>query len=167
MTTTHLGAVEIALDVPLTPTELWPRISDVSRYGDWSPECIASRVVPGSNRIGVGDRFVGVNRFANGNLGETTCVITEWTPPALLCWVVLDDSGAVERPGSIWRYELKTERPGHTILRHSFHQGTGGSFLVTVADDHAAFGARLAQIRRNMSIALRAMIGDYYLEEIR
>jgi uncharacterized protein YndB with AHSA1/START domain len=167
MTSTRTGTVQLSLDVPLTPAELWSRISDVSRYGDWSPECIASRWAPGSSRAQVGSRFIGVNRFANGNVGETTCVITDYEPPASISWVVLDDSGSTDSPGSIWSYELNNGRAGHTVLRHSFEQGTGGSFLVTVAGDHEAYDGRLAQIRRNMSIALRAMIGDYYLEEIR
>jgi hypothetical protein len=161
------AAVEVAVDVPLTRAELWPRITDVERYGDWSPECVGTAwATPGQSPT-VGARFTGINQFSTGLRLQVSCMITVCTPPAQFGWVVLDDAEDVDRPGSIWNYTLDEGRPGHTVLVHRFEQGPGLTGLQQVADDRQAVDRRLQQIHRNMSAALRAMIGDYYLEEIR
>lgn len=81
--------VELSLLVNLPRPRLWELVTDVARYGEWSPEC----------------------------------EYTGWLPVSF-AWVVLDGSGEVNRPGSIWRYELSPgDQTDRTWLRHSFMHG--------------------------------------------
>lgn len=123
--------VDLEIVVDLAPSTMWERLTDLSRLGDWSPECEHAAwlddVAPGAR---TGARFEGRNRFGNGNVGNVVCVVTEADRPRIFAWVVLDDHEDPGRPGSIWRYELLTAGSiDRTLVRHSFTHGPGNSGL--------------------------------------
>jgi hypothetical protein len=143
---------------------MWERLTDLSRLGNWSPECEHAAwlddVAPGAR---TGARFEGRNRFGNGNVGNVVCVVTEADRPRIFAWVVLDDHEDPGRPGSIWRYELLTAgSTDRTLVRHSFTHGPGNSGLraLAEADPGQAAGVverRLAQLHRHMIRTIAAM----------
>jgi uncharacterized protein YndB with AHSA1/START domain len=111
----------------------------------------------------VGARFAGDNRFANGNVGTVTCVVTQAERPHRFAWVVLDGAEDPDRPGSIWSYELA---PGgsadETRVRHTFVHGPGETGVRAAVRQHPEQAAeiaegRLAQLRRHMIETLRGM----------
>lgn len=53
------GTASITIDRP--PAEVWAAIADITRMGDWSPECIAGRWVGGATGPAVGAKFEGDN----------------------------------------------------------------------------------------------------------
>lgn len=70
MTDKVTGArAELSLLVDLPKERLWELVTDVARYGEWSPECeYAGWLDAAAGRSPrVGDRFAGRNRF-----GETS-----------------------------------------------------------------------------------------------
>lgn len=98
---------------------------------------------------------------------SVVCVVTELARPESLEWVVLDGGGEVDRPASIWRYELSSgDRVGRTRLRHSFVHGPGETMTRRMAqDDPAELDRRLAELRQNMAVSLAAMLdGERYRE---
>ncbi len=118
---------ELIRTVDLPQDVLWELITDVTRFGEWSPECIhgawLDTASPGPR---AGARFEGRSRYADGFVSQVVCEVTEVLAPSVFAWVVLDDAEDPARPGSIWRYELSpAAAPGHTRLLHRFEHGPG------------------------------------------
>jgi uncharacterized protein YndB with AHSA1/START domain len=95
--------------------EVFAAISDITRMGEWSPECVAGRWVPPATGPEVGAVFEGDNVAAAG-------------PVTLKKWTTSSEVTACE-PGAVfefvaegyttWRYEL-SERDGATTVTESF-----------------------------------------------
>ncbi len=66
------GSALITIERP--PEEVWAAIADVTRMGEWSPECIACRWVGGASAPAVGAKFEGDNVAKVG--GRT---LKKWT----------------------------------------------------------------------------------------
>jgi uncharacterized protein YndB with AHSA1/START domain len=152
--------VDVTLTVDVPRAQLWELITDVSRFGQWSPECTyAAWLDPDSPGPRVGARFEGRNRYSNGYVNSVTCLVIEAEPPTRFAWVVLDGSDDPARPASIWRYELLPgDRPDQTLIRHGFQHGPGDSGARQVARMYpGSLTRRLAQLRQNMTATLTAM----------
>ena len=143
------------------PELVWDLVADITRVGEWSPECIGAAWLGDPGRPESGARFTGRNRIANGFEYEVTCVVTEAERPRVFAWMVLDDSGDPTGPSSSWRY-LIDPLPGGSRVRQCFTHGPGASYLraaAAKAPDQAAeiVAARRDALRANMSTTLRAM----------
>jgi hypothetical protein len=159
---------EVSLLVDLPADRLWALVTDVPRYGEQSPECVHTAWLEpaGGGEPAPGDRFAGRNRFANGLVGTTICVVTEVARPGTFGWVVLDAGDDPDRPGSIWRYELEPV-DGRTRLRHTFEHGPGDTGARTMAAaSPTGLADRLARIRSNMTTSLAAMLGGVHYSEV-
>lgn len=155
-------AVDLTVDCP--QETMWGRVIDVSRIGEWSPECYTAQwlTTPDSDPP-TGARFEGRNRFPNGFESQVVCVVTAAERPRVFEWTVLDASGDPDRPGTTWRYELRPgPAAGQTSVRQSFLHGPGSSGLRTAVEEdigHAAsiVAGRLCQLRRHMIQTITAM----------
>ena len=148
--------------VATRPELVWDLVADVTRVGEWSPECIRAAWLgePGGPQPGA--RFTGRNRSPGGFEYEVTCVVTEADRPRAFAWVVLDDSGDPARPSSWWRYRIDPLPGGGSRIWQRFTHGPGVSYLRAVAaqaPDRAAeiIAARLDGLRANMIATLGAM----------
>ena len=156
------GLTVAAEEVVIARPELvWDLVADVTRVGEWSPECIGAAWLGDPGRPESGARFTGHNGFPNGFEYEVTCAVTEADRPRAFAWVVLDDSGDPARPSSSWRYQVDP-LPGGSWVRQCFTHGPGASYLraaAAQAPDQAAeiIAARRDALRVNMSATLRAM----------
>jgi uncharacterized protein YndB with AHSA1/START domain len=153
--------VEVALTVDLARGRLWDLVTDVTRVGDWSPECTGADWL-GTAVARPGARFEGHNRYADGQVSSVVCVVIEAVRPATFAWSVLDQSGDPKYPASLWRYDLLPgDRTGSTLVRHSFVHGPGRSGArVAAYRDPSSLDARLDRLRRHMLITLTAMTGQ-------
>lgn len=156
------AGTEVELTVRIPPARFWDLISDVTRIGEWSPECVRAAWTERAGDVPcAGDRFQARNEYGDGFVATVECVVTEAERPHVFAWVVLDDASEVGLPGSIWRYELRAAGGG-THVRHTFTHGPGATGM-RVGADHAPDGdviaGRLAQLRRNMTTTLHAMTG--------
>lgn len=153
--------LELVVDVPVE--RVWSLVTDVGRMGEWSPECVFAAWRPGQGEVPrAGARFEARNEYADGFTAAVECVVTEAVRPSVFAWVVLDDDRDVERPGSIWRYELHGVEGG-TRVRQRFTHGPGLTGLrASMRDDpghsRTALEGRLAELRANMSATLHAML---------
>lgn len=148
--------------VAARPELVWDLVADVTRVGEWSPECIRAAWLaePGGPQRGA--RFTGRNRLPDGFEYDVTCLVTETDRPRAFAWVVLDDSGDPARPSSSWRYRIDPLPGGASRVRQRFTHGPGASYLRAAAaqvPDRATefIAARLDGLRANMSATLRAM----------
>ena len=54
--------VEVSRDIKASPEQVWAAITDITRMGEWSPECHTCEWNEGSSGPAVGARFTGHNR---------------------------------------------------------------------------------------------------------
>ncbi|MBP2471364.1 hypothetical protein JOF53_000236 [Crossiella equi] len=152
--------VEVELTVPAAPAEFWRVVSDVTRIGEFSPECVGASWL-GSGTPAPGARFTGRNDFGDG-VGEAVCEVTESVPGEVFAWVVLDQHDDPRSPGSLWRYELAPAPGGGTRVRHTFEHGPGDSgvrhFLPEDPQEATEFvQGRWVQLREHMTQTIEAM----------
>ena len=162
MTEATGATVEVEVLMDKDPGEVWDLIANVGRIGEWSPECAGAAWLDGGTAR-PGARFEGRNEFGGGFKSTVTCVVTKADRPAVFEWVVLDADNDVERPGSIWRYELAPGvSAGQTRVTHRFVHGAGLTGLQAAMQgnpDQAAaiLQDRLDQLRKHMTITLEGM----------
>ncbi|WP_189928907.1 SRPBCC family protein [Streptomyces sulfonofaciens] len=148
--------VDVEGEFGVSPERLWDVLTDVTRIGEFSPECVGGAWVdeqrPGPR---AGASFRGRNRFADDHVVEVHCVVTRAERPGAFAWVVLDRSEDPASPGSLWSYELRPgATPGSTLVRHSFEHGPGDTGARRQPE---AFPERLEQLRAHMTRTLAAM----------
>ena len=144
---------EASTRIQATPEHVWALISDVTRMGEWSPECRRCDWVDGATGPAVGSSFKGHNKrgFARWT---TTCHVVAAEPAKVLAFKVGDPDKA---SAMTWRYELRADGAG-TVLTETFDQ-TGeqpGYYRVMhrlmgikdrQADMTAGMGTTLARIK--------------------
>jgi dimethylaniline monooxygenase (N-oxide forming) len=54
--------IEVSEHVAVEPGALYDMVSDVTRMGEWSPECYRCKWIGGASGPAVGARFIGFNR---------------------------------------------------------------------------------------------------------
>ena len=113
------GSASITIDRP--PAEVWAAIADITRMGDWSPECIAGRWVGGATGPAIGAKFEGDNM---AKLAGRT--IKKWTTTS--------EVTACE-PGAVFEFVAE----GYTTWRYSF-EAAGTGTRVTETFDYTAKG---------------------------
>ena len=107
---------------------------NVTRVGEWSPECIRAAWLADPGRPQPGARFTGHNRLSNGFEYEVTCVVTEADGPARSrgwSWTTAVTPPA--RPSSSWRYRIDPLPGGGSRVRQRFTHRPGASFLRAAA----------------------------------
>ncbi|MCA2227005.1 SRPBCC family protein [Nonomuraea aurantiaca] len=152
------ATVEVVVRVGNSPEEVWDLITDVSRIGEWSPECTGATWLDEGDGPAVGRKFEGRNRFPDGRTSSVICEVTEVEPGRRFAWAVLDTGGW---RASLWSYDL-TPDSGQTIIKHTFvhtygNTGLRQAILKIPGDASAILEERLARLRVNMTETIRAM----------
>lgn len=98
---------EVSTWVDAPPERVWALVSDVSRYGEWSPENQGGRWANGTTGPGVGAKFTGSNR--HGFLRwKTHCTVIEYEENARFAFSVAESL-------TQWGYRLEPEAGGTRI----------------------------------------------------
>ncbi len=107
------GSATTTIAAPIS--EVYAAVTDVTRMGEWSPECVACRWVGGATGPAVGAKFEGDNV---ATLGPIT--LKRWTTTSEVIDAVPNVSFEfVAEEYSAWRYEF-TDRDGETVVTESF-----------------------------------------------
>lgn len=101
------GTARTTIDAP--PDKVWGLISDITRMGEWSPECRGGTWLDDASGPEVGARFKGSNKVRLP--WTTTSTVTESVPGKVFAWTTGDDTA--------WRYELTPVGSG-TEVEESF-----------------------------------------------
>lgn len=113
------GSATVTIARP--PHEVWAAIADITRMGDWSPECIAARWSGGATGPAVGADFEGDNVAKVA--GRT---VKKWTTSAK---VTACEPGSVfefvAEAYTTWRYEFAADGAG-TRVTESFSYTPSG-----------------------------------------
>jgi hypothetical protein len=89
--------VSAAVDVSAPVDEVWAVVSDLTRMGEWSPECRRVLLV-GRPRAGVGTRLLGINR-RGAAVWPTLSRVVRHEPGRAVAWRVRESAAT-------WSYEL-------------------------------------------------------------
>src|SRR5882672_11563234 len=93
--------LEVTMELDVPRPALWEMVQDVTRIGEWSPECFTATWADGAGpQAAAGARFRAQNRFPDGAVRDVQGLVTAAVDATVLEWIVLDHDGAA---GSIWR----------------------------------------------------------------
>jgi len=106
------GSASIEIDA--APEVVWALIADITRMGEWSPECRRAEWEAGATQPAVGARFRGYNR-AGEYEWDAPCIVVECEPGKVFAFDVPPDAPELTR----WRFELVPAGSG-TMLTESF-----------------------------------------------
>lgn len=99
--------VEVTRDIEASPEVVWKAIADISRMGEWSPECHTCTWNEGSTEAAVGAMFTGHNR--NGEFEwETESVVTACEPGRSFAF----DGVFGDLHFAKWAYEIEPTESG-------------------------------------------------------
>jgi hypothetical protein len=103
---------EATMWMDATPTEVWRLVTDVTRYGEWSPENRRGRWV---GTPGPGAAFKGTNR--HGIMRWTTkCTVVDYDEPREFSFKVADSK-------MHWGYRLEADSGGTLVTEWRRHIG--------------------------------------------
>ena len=142
--------------------DAWVLVADVTRIGEFSPECVGARWIGPDCGACVGARFEGTNRArtATGELiWVRPCTIVVADPGRLLGFVVGDRYDGT--PATHWLYEFASATPGTCRVTVTFrHLPDGLSGLRLLADsDHQNAESLVAARRRELTEAMETTLG--------
>jgi uncharacterized protein YndB with AHSA1/START domain len=96
--------LEAAVHVDAPPERVWDSVADVTRMGEWSPECFACRWLGRRRPPGRGARFVGFNR-RKWVVWCTTAVVEEAERGVVFGF-------RIQQTGAVWTYRFAAENGG-------------------------------------------------------
>src|SRR5687767_8736031 len=87
-------SVSATVDVAASPESAWGLVTDITRIGEFSPECVRAEWLGGAVQPAQGARFEGTNRIELGPADDYVwirpCTITAFEPPGRFSYVVGD-----------------------------------------------------------------------------
>ena len=103
-----------SIEVDAAPEVVWQLVADITRMGEWSPECWKAEWEHGATGPAVGAHFRGWNR-AGTYEWDAPCVVTECQPGKVFEFQIPPKGEVV----TVWRFEFTPSGAG-TTLTESF-----------------------------------------------
>jgi hypothetical protein len=140
--------IEVSTTVATTPEDAYAAMADVTRMGEWSPECRGGSWLGGATTAAPGSKFRGSNR--NGLWRwSTTCTVVTAEPGKEIAW----ESRVLGLPVALWRYRFEDQGDGTTKVTETTEDRR--SALVKAGGPVASgVGDREAHNRRSMEVTL-------------
>ena len=147
MPTPQRGRESIEIAAP--PEVVYDLLADITRMGEWSPECYRCGWLDGASTAAVGTRFRGYNRLGPYRW-ERTAIITAADRGRNFSFTTVDDRTGREQ--TEWHYLFEPLSPG-TLVTESFQ------FLWCPASERLveAFVPRGRQVNRGIKDTLRRL----------
>ena len=105
------GSVTLAIDAD--PTVVYDLVSDVTRIGEWSPECRRAHWLGDHTGPAVGARFKGHNRW-KVNRWARICEVVEAEPGRSFAFRTVPGRGP-SADSSTWRYSIEPDGSGSRV----------------------------------------------------
>jgi uncharacterized protein YndB with AHSA1/START domain len=163
----RLFAAEAEVRIAATPGEVYRVVSDLTRSGEWSVECVGGEWVSGAPGA-VGSVFRGRNHREADVVAwapvvrggwETYAEVVAAEPGRAFRWAMRDSAGRVQE--SVWSFEIRPADGGGSVLAHTFRMGRATEGIRgIVADMDAAERQRFfAEWGRKLSADLAVTAG--------
>ncbi|MER6989437.1 SRPBCC family protein [Saccharopolyspora hirsuta] len=101
------------VEVAATAEAVYRVASDITRMGEWSPECVGGEWTSGEPGA-VGARFEGHNRFRD-QTWTTECEVVAAEPGRRFAWAVLSYSPTSDN--SVWSFEIEPTSGGCALTQ--------------------------------------------------
>ncbi|GLW90320.1 SRPBCC family protein [Actinokineospora globicatena] len=127
--------------VAATPDSVYAVVSDLSRSGEWSPECQGGEWISGEPAT-VGAVFRGENLRQEDVVSwaplvrgtwYTECRVVAAEPGRTFRWMML--SHASEDQESVWGFDVRPAEGGGTVLTHHFRMGLATAGIHKIVAD--------------------------------
>lgn len=105
-----------SIEIAARPELVYDLITDVTRMGEWSPECYRCQWLDGATAAAPGARFRGYNRLGVLRWQRTVVIDTAERGREFAFTTVNDDA---DRAETRWRYTMEPS-PAGTLLTESF-----------------------------------------------
>ncbi len=112
--TTFPQSTSASVEIGAEPELVWSLVADITRMGEWSPECVRAEWTDGATGPAVGAHFHGYNRAGTFEW-DAPCVVTECEPGKAFAFSVPPDSPTT----TLWRFDFAPSATG-TTLTESF-----------------------------------------------
>jgi hypothetical protein len=148
---------EASIEIDVSPDDAYAFVSDITRMGEWSPECVGVEWMEGHVGPAVGAQFNGHNKRGD-NAWTTPNTVIAADPGREFAWVV----GTPEFRVTEWRFRFEPSGSG-TKVTESFELGDVDiGFASTVAamepeKQEPAIAARRTQLVEDMRHTLAAI----------
>ena len=103
-----------SIEVRAVPEVVWRLVADITRMGEWSPECVRAEWENGATGPAVGAHFHGYNQAGTFEW-DVPAIVTECEPGRIFAFAVPRDG----TPLNHWRFEFASSSGG-TTLTESF-----------------------------------------------
>ena len=141
---------DVSIEIARPPQEVYALVSDITRMGQWSPECVSCAWVDGADGPVVGARFKAKNKGTRGPAWFNTPTVTVADPGREFAF---NRSG----PGIgsyTWRYVMEPA-DGGTRLTESFDADRPlGPVMSWITEKWTGSDDRDADLRRGMTTTL-------------
>jgi hypothetical protein len=141
---------EVSVEIAARPDRVYALVSDISRMGEWSPECIRCTWTKGATGPAVGARFKATNKGGRGPAWFNTPTVTVAEPGKKF---EFNRNG----PGIgsyTWRYVMEPTATG-TRLTESFDaERPLGPVMTWITEKWTGSSDRDADLRRGMTTTL-------------
>lgn len=94
-----------SIEISAAPEVVWQLVADITRMGEWSPECVRAEWRDGATGPAVGAHFHGYNR-AGSFEWDAPCVVTECEPGKVFAFSVPPGEATTQ-----WRFEFVPTAP--------------------------------------------------------
>ena len=145
--------VTVAEEIGVSPQQAWAAVADVTRMGEWSPECTGGTWLGDVEVPEVGAQFTGTNR--KGRIRwATRCTITRAEPGRVLAW-----DAKLGLPLARWSFTFTPTENG-TLVEQTWHDqrvGPLGSLSARLGETVLRTGARADHNERTMRATLAAL----------
>jgi uncharacterized protein YndB with AHSA1/START domain len=111
---------EVTLHVDAPPEAVWRLVTDVTRMGQWSPECRKCVWLGGAGGAAVGAKFRGTNRHGPVQW-RTTCTVVAADEPSHFAF-------EVDRSHMRWGYRFEPDGGGTKVTEYRDHLGEVSAF---------------------------------------
>ncbi len=154
------------VEVECAAENAWRLVTDVTRIGEFSPECIDAHWLDNASGVKVGARFEGTNRVVDGNteaIWIRPCTVTDVKAGELFAYTVGDRFDG--SPASSWEFVIDSLAPARCRITQTFrHERDGLTGFRCSADsqpDRAReiVAHRLTMLRTGMRETLLRMKG--------
>lgn len=105
------GEARVTIAAP--PAAVWAYVRDVTRVGQWSPECLRGTYLGGATEAAEGVRFRGANK-RGAVRWFTNCTVVRFEPERAIAWDVFPPYGGAAT--ARWTYELQPVDGGTEVV---------------------------------------------------
>lgn len=123
MSKPELLNIKVERVIDASPEVVYDLVADVTRIGEWSPECTSAEWIKGATEAAVGAQFKGNNKLG----------FVKWSTKPEITEADRGRTFAFKVPGKFgpqWRYEFEaTEQGGTRVVQSVVQQGTTPAYI--------------------------------------